>query len=993
MTSISNRHHWTTTNLPFSLVRLLLAAFIFGPPLMAQPADLGSVTGTVTNGATGRRLVGASVEIAAVRRSTLTDADGLFILRDLPSGRHELTISYVGLDPARENLQVSAGGRQNLQVELTAAIYKLAAFKVTGEREGVAASITAQRNASNVKSVATIDEFGLLPNMGGGELIMRLPGAAGLIGDDGTVGGIAVRGMANVLNRITVDGGSLPPNGPMDRGFQTQFITNATFDQVELIKGHTPDKGADSLGGTINFKTRSTLAMKENRIFTYNFGGTWAPAFTEQTPTRHAHPMQALASGTYNEVFGVLGGERNLGVAVNAFYQHKAIAYGGGATSFQNTSSAPAYTYDYRTRDIFYQSFQKDVNAKFDFRLSPASKFWLNLRSTDHLQPTYQTVENRATTAASVATLGANGQPTGTGTILPGFTDERTQVRGLAASTMTATNTAFGFLLRSRGLDFNGEHDFQRWHFDYNAAYQRTHTNLTSGDGPFTFVHTLAGVGWILDRSKSAMYPQFIQTEGPDIANPANYSISTADARHITRLAAIKTLRGNAQYRLPTSFPLFLKSGLEQRTQTSSHEGGNRRWNYLGPGKLPSDPTFVSWDLKKTGRVIPTWHSADFFENDEPTDPKLWSENLYFREQSKYTTTANVSEKVTAGYLMSQGKWGKLGLLAGARAERTEVSSFGWVRARVLSSAALQASDPIGAAKRDYADNARRIHGDYTKLFPSAHLTYAVATNLKAHASWSTSFGRPPFSNLVPNETPNDAARTITANNPALQPQFAKNWDATVEYYLKPMGLFSVGWFHKKIADYIVTGFNAGTVGTGADNGYNGEYAGYDVLTSANAGTAFVQGLEFSYRHQLTFLPHPFNGLALNANYTLLRTHGDYGGTVYRSTRDIVGFIPKTANVDLTYKYRAFSSRVLISYIGDYILTYTAPASPLNVYKSARTIVNVGLGWQLRPNTNFFCEISNIFNAPQKRYMFSESRTTNWAVNGTLVNIGINGRF
>ncbi len=979
--------------LPWCLAGTLLAGLLSVSPLLAQPAATGSVTGAVTNVATGRQLAGASVTVTRGGRSTLTDVDGRFMLRQLPAGPNEVTVSYVGLETIRETVQVQPGGLHSLRIELTSPIYRLDAFKVTGEREGVAASITAQRNAENVKNVATIDEFGLLPNMGGGELIMRLPGAAGLIGDDGTVGGIAVRGMANVLNRITVDGGSLPPNGPMDRGFQTQFITNATFDQVELIKGHTPDKGADSLGGTINFKTRSTLAMKEKRVFTYNVGGTWAPSFTEQTPTRHDHPVQPLVSGTYNEVFGILGGERNLGVAVNAFYQHKAIAYAGGATSYQNTTAATAYAWDYRTRDIFYQSKQKDLNAKFDFRLSPASKFSLNLRSTDHLQPTYQTVENRATTAQTIATLGANGQPTGTGTILPGFTNEITQVRGLAASTITATDTAFGFLLRSRGADFNGEHDFQRWHFDYNASYQRTHTNLTSGDGPFTFVHTITGVGWILDRTQSDLYPRFIQTEGPDISNPANYSISTADARHIKRLASIKTFRGNAQYKLPTSFPLSFKGGLEQRTQTSSQDGGNRRWNYLGPGKLPIDPTFVSWDLKKTGRVIPTWHSADFFEDDQPTDPRLWSENVYFREQSKYTTTANVSEKVSAGYVMTQGKLGRLGLLAGVRAERTEVSSFGWVRARVLSTAAQQAADPLGSAQRDYANNARRLDGDYTKSFPSAHLTYDITPELKAHASWSTSFGRPPFTTLVPNETPNDAARTITANNPALKPQYARNWDATLEYYLKPMGLLSVGWFHKTITDYIVTGINAGTVGTGPDNGFGGEYVGYDILSTANAGTAYVQGMEFSYRHQLTFLPRPFDGLAFNANYTLLRTHGDYGGTIYRSTRDIVGFIPKTANVDLTYKYRAFSSRVLVSYLGDYILTYTAPASPLNVYKSARTVLNVGLGWQLRPSLNLFCEVSNLTNTPQKRYMYSESRMSNWALNGTLVNFGFTGRY
>jgi TonB-dependent receptor len=977
------------------LALLLLAWLLSASPLSAQPAATGAVTGTVTNVATGRRLDGAKVEVAGLGRSTLTDGDGRFILRELPAGAHQLTVSYVDLDSARETVQVQPGGLQTVRIELTSAIYQLDAFKVTGEREGVAASITAQRNAENVKSVATIDEFGLLPNMGGGELIMRLPGAAGLVGDDGTVGGIAIRGQANVMNRITVDGGSLPPNGPMDRGFQTQFITSATFDQLELIKGHTPDKGADSLGGTINFKTRSALSMKEKRLFTYNVGATWAPAFIDHTPARRDRPVQPMISGTYNEVFSILGGERNLGVAVNGFYQDKVVSFGQSVTAYQNTTASPAYAYDYRTSDAIHESYQKDLNVRTDFRLSSASRFSLNLKATDHLQPTYEQAQVRAFTSQTIATLGANGQPTGTGAILPGFTNEITQVRGIGvpASRLDVSNTAFGFMLRSRGGDFKGEHEFQHWSFDYNAGYHQTHTNLTSGDGALAFVHSITGVGWILDRTKSDLYPRFTQTEGPDITNPANYTITSADARHIKRVATIKTFRGNAQYKFATSFPLLLKSGLEQRTQTSSHDGGNRRWNYIGAGKLPSDPSFLSWDQAKTGRRIPTWHSADFFENDAPTNPALWQENLYFREQSRYTTTANVSEKVTAGYLMSQAKLGRLGLLGGIRAERTEVSSFGWVRARVLSSAAQQTADPIGSAQRDYANNSRRKEGDYTRSFPSAHLLYDLTPDLKAHASWSTSFGRPPFTSLVPNETPNDSARTITVNNPALKPQYAKNWDASLEYYFKPIGLLSVGWFHKTITDYIVAGMDGGTVGAGPDNGYNGEYAGYGILTTTNAGTAIVQGWELSYRHQLTFLPRPFNGLGINANYTALTTHGNYGGTAYRTTREIIGFIPKVANIDLTYKYRAFSSRVLLSYLGDYITTFNATSPALSVYRYPRKAVNVGLGWQLRPSMNLFCEISNIFNEPLRRYMFDRSRLNNTSLTGTLVNAGVTGRF
>ena len=56
-----------------------------------------------------------------------------------------------------------------------------------------------------------------------------------------------------------------------------------------------------------------------------------------------------------------------------------------------------------------------------------------------------------------------------------------------------------------------------------------------------------------------------------------------------------------------------------------------------------------------------------------------------------------------------------------------------------------------------------------------------------------------------------------------------------LEYYFEPVGTFSIGWFHKTIRDYIVNGIVSGTVESGSDNGYNGEYAGFTILRASNA--------------------------------------------------------------------------------------------------------------------------------------------------------------
>ncbi|MEK6629781.1 MAG: TonB-dependent receptor, partial [Acidobacteriota bacterium] len=413
----------------------------------------------------------------------------------------------------------------------------------------------------------------------------------------------------------------------------------------------------------------------------------------------------------------------------------------------------------------------------------------------------------------------------------------------------------------------------------------------------------------------------------------------------------------------------------------------------------PADPTLIMWDRLKTGRRLPQWEASHFIRAREVIDPAIWREDLYFRETTKYTGTREVTETVTAAYAMAQGRFGRegwlgrTGFLGGVRMEKTKNESWGWVRARRLSTAAQQAADPVGSAQRDYADNRREVSGSYTKSFPSIHLSHDLTRNLKTRLSWSTSFGRPGFGNLTPAETPNENNQTLTINNPSLLPQTAKNWDATLEYYFEPVGSLSVGWFHKTIQDYIVSGIDSGSIGTGTDNGYNGEYPGFTMLRSANAGTAIVKGWEFSYQQQFTFLPGFLMGLSGLVNYTLLDTHGNFGGTASLSTGQVAGFVPRTANASLSWRYRGFSTRLLFNYASNYLQAYSAAAAGRNLYRVERKLINLGFSYQLRPALNFTLDIDNLTNVPQRRYRGIPDQVEYFNYPGTTITVGVSGRF
>jgi TonB-dependent receptor len=1013
---------------PVVLTFLFFAGSAARSALGAAVADRGVIAGTVSNAGTGNLLEGARVELPGLRLTELTDNTGHYVFDGVPAGTHEIVATYSGLELQKATIAVGAGLRATRDFDLTSSVYVLDAFTVSGEREGMAAALTARRNADNVKNVVAMDEFGNLPNLNGTELAVRLPGVTFANPGDEVIESVSVRGMGAGMSTITIDGGLMSSFSPQNRQTRMTAFTGAMFESMEVIKGHTPEKSADSLGGTINFKTRSPLSMKEKRRFSYTISARQAPWFTEQVPLREAHRSHPLFSGSYQEKFRVAGsGEDNLAVSVHAFYSENVFGYFRAQRDYQQTNSAPAFLWDYRTMDNYNNRKQMSLATKWDYRLTPNSKLAINLIVYDAPEPKRRQYLVRAY-AGSQTTV-----PSASTGIVPGWSDRITTVRAVPtasnatsstapAAMIDVTSTLMNRVQRFRNGDVSGEHQLGRLVFDWAALWSRMRYRTLGGDGilvnriggvPFIGPNGLAGsatnnirgpngetgVGWILDRTQSDLYPKFIQNGGLDFTNPANYrptvnGLTSGNSGNLSQ-HLVRDARGNAKFQLPVdAFKVYLKAGGQVREQ-SVNVANNRihRWSYIGTGALPTAPSVLLWDAVKTGRQIPVWDAAAFMRNGQPINPELWQEDRYYYESNKYIGTNEVKEIVTAGYVSTQGTFGQNGFLAGVRQETTDTKAWGWARERVASTAAQQLADPVGTAQRDYAGNLRKINGSYTQAFPSIHLYRNLTANLKGRLSWSTSFGRPSMANALPTETVNETNQTLTIGNPALLPQRAKNWDAALEYYFEPAGSLSVGWFHKSIRDYILTAQESGIVASGPDNGYDGEYAGFKTLTTTNAGTAIAQGWEISYQQQFRFLPGLLKGLSLNANLTRINTHGNFGGATNLTNNQVVGFVPTTSNVSLSWNHRKFGTRILYSYTSENLRAFNATQASRNQFMLAREMVNLGLTWQLRPNLTLQFDVANLFNSPLQYYRGIPDQMETFIMQGTTISAGVQGRF
>ena len=1003
----------------------------------AAGASAVVISGIVTNKTTGNGLIGASVEIPALNLSALVDNTGRYLL-NVPPGAHQIVVTYTGMDAERTTVNVAAGHPVVRDFVMTSAILKLDPFKVVSEKAGQSAAITQQRNADNLKSMASMDALVDLPNMNAMELAIRLPGVT--FGDPGdeVVEQISVRGMGAGTTSITIDGGGMSSLGGQSRTTRMTAFTGAMFESLELTKGQTPDRSVDSLGGSVNFKTRSPLSMREKRRLIFNVQYRTAPEFTEQVPIREAHRNHGLANVQYTEKFAIFGaeaGRENLAVSLNAFNSENAFGFFQTNRDYQQTEAQPAYVWDYRKRDNFNIRKQRSLSTKWDYRITSSDLIKLNLIANNAPEPMRRLYDMRA--FAGTQTTVPNATNTG---VVPGWTDRVTTIRAVPTAANATSGTTAPALMeqrtinvhrdqRLRHMDIGGEHNRDRIEADWAALWSRTRYRtlgneadlthrignipLVGPNGRFNNVAGTAGspidnivgpngetgVGWILDRRESDLYPKFIQNGGLDFTNPNNWRPSvnglTSSAGSLD-VDLVRELRGNARYRLPflEQFPSFFKAGYSIRDHNVELYRNIRRWSYIGRNALPNDPSIITWDRLKTGLAIPYWDGAAFSNNGKLVDPTLWQEDLYYYHSVRLQGSNRTHEIITGYYGMLNGKIGRFGYLGGVRHENTETIGYVNVRSRTLSTGAQQVADPLGSARRDY-DNPTRNAGEYQQNFPSMHTWYDLTKDLRVRASWSTGMARPSLANAVTSLSINEAAQTVTFGNPALKPTRSKNWDFAAEYSFGTASYMRVGWFHKRLDDYIRANQPIGVVGIGTDNGFNGQYEGYGILANSNAGSAFTQGWEVEYLQNLPFLPGLLRTLRFSGNFTKLSAHGDYGTPgVYLTTEHINGFIPFTANANLSWEYKRFGTSISYNYTDRSIRGGFNTAAPSrNRYMMPRSLINVNVRYHLPRNLTVNFGVQNLFNEPQRYYRSIQDQLETFLIQGTTLTVSLEGRF
>lgn len=964
-------------------------------------AEGGRIAGIVVSQSTGNALQGAQVTIAG--RTVYTDGTGHFVIYDVPTGSVQVTATYSGFRDLAQEIVVKGGDQSDITLTLTTSdIVQLAPFTVESVKEGQALSLTEQRKAINQKTVAALDEWGILPTQNVGELAMRMPGVTFTVDtDDDVVNNVSIRGQPSSFTRLNIDGMPSTGVGGDGRSSTLYSFSGAQYEQIEIIAGQTPDKRADSLGGQLNLVTRSPLAMKEKRRIRYNVSGRWAAPFSSHTALRKDHPMHPTASLSYEEVFSVFGGNRNLGISATASYTENVNAQASNQLLYRNTTDQVTPFYDYADYYGINHRGVTGLSFKADYRLSDRSTLSFSALYNAGAEPYYRRTTISPFGNSTVATLDSNGQPTGTGSILPNFTEHITNIRPVG-STMRLETDDFSFYSRNPTFTLTGKNDLGNLKLNYGARYSYTHWDSGTGpdnEGGILNIRTSAPIGFTLNNS-DLNGVVFTQTSGADIFDPNSYKPTTNGSTNFA-ITKRKTLADTTQtnflfdatYNFDTTYPLSIKTGIDYlRRVVDQGKGKDRRWTRVVGAPALSGvlvPITRFEQVNLGGRRLPLYEVSSF--NSELSNPALWTEDYAYAAARPYISRRWMRETVPAAYIQAQGQYKNLILLGGVRVEKVDMSAYTYFKR--LSTTPAQEPDIFQRAKLDY-QKAYIPPGDYTQAFPSIHAVYNLTPNLKARASYSTSYGRPTIQQLTPTPTVSETAQTVTSGNGNLKPQLADNIDFKLEYAFKSNGLISLGYFKKTITDYISpTGTVVGQVPDGPNNGYDGLYAGYDIIAFTNLGTATAEGLEFDYRQRLIFLPGLLKGLTVSANYTIISTEGNFGTTVTRKGNDIPGFVPRTGNIRLLYNYKRFGVSASVNYTGRHIVGFTAIGSTSNFYRKDLITYNTGVTYRIRPNVTAYIDVVNLTEEGAERYTYYENRTRSVWNGAMTVSFGLSGQF
>lgn len=285
-----------------------LLLFLIALPLQAQ--EPGRVVGVARDAETGHPLPGAEIRISGGSLVVRADAEGRLVFPRVPSGSHEIVLSYIGREPAVDTVSVAGGNEVSLQMNARVLPVVLEGIDVRASRMMVQAeALSRQRTAPNIQNIVASDQFGRFPDASAPDAVQRIPGVS-IARDQGEGRYIQIRGGSAANTLVTFNGIQVPsPEGDV-RPIALDAVPVDILESIEVSKAILPDMDADAIGGAVNLVTKRAPS---SRLFIVESSGGFSPLRSEPSGSGSFTLGDRSAGGGFGYILSGSYSRRNFG--------------------------------------------------------------------------------------------------------------------------------------------------------------------------------------------------------------------------------------------------------------------------------------------------------------------------------------------------------------------------------------------------------------------------------------------------------------------------------------------------------------------------------------------------------------------------------------------------------------------------------------------------------------------------------------------------------
>jgi TonB-dependent receptor len=913
-------------------VRFIIASLF---AVASSALHAGVISGTVTDADGFRALAGAEVELEELGRRARADAAGQFRFADVAPGEYTVRARYAGAEPATRTVRVddASGSAVTVNLKLGEATEDiLESVLVVGQRANLTSAISRQRSADVVQSVLTRDAIGQFPDQNVAESVRRASGV-NVLNDQGEGRFIAVRGLSPDLNAASINGVRVPAPEADVRSVALDVLPAELIESIEIKKSLTPDMDADTIGASIEINTTSAFDRRDPFLGltgqgSYNdLTGEWSPKASLDFSRR------------IGERFGVAGGV--------SYYDRTFATDNIELDGWNESDSGVEYAEALEYRDYDVERQRIGASLSLDFRPTENTNLFARTMISE-----FEDQEFRGRLIIEM-----DAPPTSGDANTATFSSNDGQIR-VDRDLKDRLETQ-----RIASVALGGETFLGPWTLNYRGSYSEAREKENGSLDPTTFRRDFESAGELgvtFDYSDLSRIGYTITDGASTFLDPTEFAFEDIE-RTTLSLSEDEEVAGQFDIKreiaLATgSFEWQAGTKLRRREKTfnleldvfDGVEGDLTLADVLGSqsyGLALIDPQALPSRIRAL--------VSDGFDRFERND----IDSAFESAVADY----DVSEDITAGYLLGRLERNPLRLVAGVRIERTE-NDIGANLVELIEEGGTRNGSVL--TEDTVFVTPQRFDRRYTDVLPSVNLRYELRPDLLLRAAAFGSVVRPNIGNLAPRfivEENNEGEREGEFGNPDLEPYEALNFDFSAEWYFSSNGVLQIGLFYKDIDNFVV-------LAEFEDVTFNG-IAADEALIPINGEEATVLGVEFGYQQALNFLPAPFDGLILGLNYTFT----DSEATVTEREIPLPAASRNNANLTLGYEKGPLSLRIAAAYRDAYLDELGSDALE-DRYVRSHLQWDLSAKYRLSPALQVFAELVNIDDEPYLAFQRRQNR-------------------